>query len=70
MKTKRTSGSTGVCDRLELSNNTLLLVPEISPVLPADEEDDPDDTRRRLKMKGQMLHMADWDAVLFLGTPM
>ena len=35
-----------------------------------DEDDDPDDHRRRLKLKGQMMHMEEWDACLFLGTPM
>ena len=34
------------------------------------EEDDPEDSRKRLKLKGQMMYMPDWDAVIFLGTPM
>ena len=35
-----------------------------------DEDDyDPDDKRRCLIIKGQMMFMEEWDAILFLGTP-
>ena len=35
-----------------------------------DEEDEETQAKRRLLLKGQMLYMEDWDAALFLGTPM
>ena len=34
-----------------------------------DDDYDPDDKRRCLKIKGQMMFMEEWDAALFLGTP-
>jgi len=41
-----------------------------SSALDDDDDDyDPDDKRRCLKLKGQMMFMEDWDAALFLGTP-
>ena len=35
-----------------------------------DDDTDPADTTRKLRLKGQMIYMAEWDAVIFLGTPM
>ena len=35
-----------------------------------DMDDDPSSMKRRLKMKGQMTYMAEWDSIIFLGTPM
>ena len=43
---------------------------ELFPYILTDDDDEYDDKRRRLKMKGQMMYMSEWDAVLFLGTPM
>ena len=34
-----------------------------------DDDYDPDDKRRCLIIKGQMMFMEEWDAILFLGTP-
>ena len=33
------------------------------------DEDDVEDSTRRLRLKGQMMFMQEWDAVIFLGTP-
>ena len=35
-----------------------------------DVDDDPSSMKRRLKMKGQMTYMTEWDSIIFLGTPM
>eukprot|EP00918_Siedleckia_nematoides_P079159 GHVU01173366.1.p1 GENE.GHVU01173366.1~~GHVU01173366.1.p1 ORF type:complete len:849 (-),score=82.73 GHVU01173366.1:1182-3413(-) len=34
-----------------------------------EEDDGVDDTRQRLRLKGQMMFMVEWQAVIFLGTP-
>ena len=34
-----------------------------------DDDYDPDDKRRCLIIKGQIMFMEEWDAALFLGTP-
>ena len=35
----------------------------------ASDDDDPDDKMRRLRLKGQMIYMDEWEAIMFLGTP-
>ena len=35
-----------------------------------DMDDDPSSMKRRLKMKGQMTYMSEWDSIIFLETPM
>ena len=34
------------------------------------DEEDEETVGRKLKLKGQMIFMDDWDAFLFLATPM
>ena len=33
-------------------------------------DDDHDDLTKKLKLKGQMMLIAEWNATIFLGTPM
>merc|ERR1712038_2102515 len=34
-----------------------------------EDEDDLENQMRRLRMKGQMIYMDEWEAIMFLGTP-